>query len=420
MSDMFNITSNIKLWSDDQSLEDHLILWFSQIGGVISLLACLSNLLWGLSLSFGLITFSGFIIYLMFHIQVRNDRRKELMLTIIPVFTIFYVNVLRIVSGGNSVAILYLLVVCYFFVQLILHNLNIHIVEGVAFLNLILLFAFDFFLSFSVGQNPKELAELFDNYIGAFILIFLLLALTRILKKYYSRKLIQAQESDKLKSAFLANLSHEIRTPLNTIIGFSSLLTEEYSIQEKTEFCQKIQDNGNQLCNLMDRLIVISKLESNSIKLVDKDCDVRILYDELYEEYAPRFEQKQIDFDYRLRGLQTVRTDSRMLSLILSELLSNSLKFSRMGRTRFGAVCCHGRCVFFVKDYGIGIRDENQKRVFDSFVKITETSSGLVGGTGIGLSIVKKAVQQLGGEIKMRSTYKKGSVFYFVLPLDNK
>jgi len=416
---MFNMVSNTKHGVDDQLLEDHIILWFSQIGSVISLLACLSNLLWGLSLSFGLMTFAGFIFYLLFYIQVRNNCCKKYLFTIIPVFTIFYINVLRIISNGNNVAILYLLVVGYFFVQLILYNINNLIVEGVAFLNLILLFVFDYFLSFSVNQNPKELVELFDNYIGAFILIFLLLAITRIFKKYYTRKLIQSQESDKLKSAFLAHLSHEIRTPLNTIIGFSSLLTEEYSIQEKTEFCKKIQDNGTQLCNLMDRIIVISKLESNSIKLVVEDCDVKALCGELYEGYASRFERKKIDFDYRLRGLQTVRTDSSILTLILSELLSNSLKFSRMGRTRFGAVSCQGRCVFYVKDYGIGVRHENQNRIFDSFVKITETSSGLVAGTGIGLSIVKKAVKQLGGEIKMRSTYQKGSVFYFALPVGN-
>lgn len=404
---------------DNIPFEDYIMLRSSQIGSAISLLGCLSNMLLGLSLAITLATFSGSIIYGLSAFLIRKNRHKELLNTLIPVFTIVYLNVLWLLNNRGNGPILYLLIVCYLYVQLIPWKSNVRIVQIIAFLNLGVLFLFDFFLPSSGGQYSSPLVELTDNYIVAFFSTFLLLDVAGIFKKYYTRKLIQSQESDKLKEAFLTNLSHEIRTPLNSIIDFSSLLTEEYSTQEKAEFCQMIQDNGNQLCSLMDRLIVTSKLESNNVKLVDEDCDVKALCEELYEEYAPRFEQKRIDFDYQLKGRQTVRTDSRILSLILSELLANSLKFSRIGRTRFGAISCPGRCIFFVKYYGIGIREENQNRIFDSFVKITETSSGLVAGAGIGLSIVKKAVQQLGGEIKMRSTYKKGSVFYFVLPVDN-
>lgn len=412
------LTERLNL-SDNIPFEDYIMIRSSQIGSGISIVGFLSNLLLGLPLAITLATFLGSIIYWLSALLIKKKYHKEKLFVIIPVFTVIYLNVLWLFNYRSNGPILYLLVVCYLFVYLISWKSNVWIVVVIAFLNLIILFLFDFFLPSSGAQYTSRLVKLTDNYIVAFSTIVLLLVITGIFKRYYTLKLLQAQESDKLKSAFLTNLSHEIRTPLNAIIGFSSLLTNEYSTQEKAEFCQMIQDNGNQLCSLIDRLIVISKLESNSIKLVNEEINIKDLCGKLYEEYASRYEQKMIGFDYRLRGCQTIRTDSRMLSLILSELLSNSLKFSRMGRTRFGAVCCPDRCIFFVKDYGIGVRDENQKQIFDSFVKITETSSGLVGGIGIGLSIVKKAVQQLGGEIKMKSTYQKGSIFFFILPADN-
>lgn len=410
---------NINLEHDNLRFEDYVMLRASQIGSIISLLSCVSNILLGLSFSITLTTLFGFIGYGILYIIFRRGKYTKLVFVIIPIFTIVYLNVLWFFNNRSNGPILYMLLVCYLFVQLIPPNSNALIIICIAFLNLSILFLFDFLSPMDELQYPSFFAKLFDNYIVVFFSLLLLITITGIFKKYYSRKLIQAQESDKLKSSFLSNLSHEIRTPLNSIIGFSSLLTEEYSIEDKAGFCQIIKDNGTQLCSLMDRLILVSKLESKNVKLVDEECDLKVLCIDLYEEYAPLFEQKSIDFDYSIRGRQTIRTDRRMLSIVLSELISNSLKFSNIGRVYLGVVNCSGRCTFFIKDYGIGIRDENQKKIFDHFIKITETSSRLIEGTGIGLSIVKELVKQLGGEVKMRSVYKKGSVFYFSLPVNN-
>jgi signal transduction histidine kinase len=105
-----------------------------------------------------------------------------------------------------------------------------------------------------------------------------------------------------------------------------------------------------------------------------------------------------------------------LLRTIFTELITNALKYSKKGKTRFGMINCKGKCIFYVKDSGIGIRAENLTDIFDSFIKITEYSSTLTRGTGIGLSMVKKMVKKLGAEIKVKSVFKKGTVFYFEIP----
>lgn len=402
---------------NDLSFEDYVILKTSQIGCLITFVGSLSNILLGLPLSLTLVTIGGFFIYLLIYVLVYLSLYRKFLFRIIPIFNLVYLNVLWMFNFRSNGPILYLLVVSYLFLQLLPRNANLKIVILVAFLNFAVLFSIDLLFPLSVNLYNTQLDKLVDHYMVAIFSVFLLVSFTSIFKKYYIRELAHALESDKLKSAFLANLSHEIRTPLNSIIGFSSLLAEEdYSDAEKREFQNLISSNGTQLCYLMDRLIIISKIESNNLKLVNERCDLNSLIEDLHTEFLPEFEKKQINLACLVRGRQTINTDSHMLKIVLAELLSNSLKFSKVGRTRFGAVICAEKCVFFVKDYGIGIRAENKNKIFDRFVKISENPSELVGGTGLGLSIVKSVVQLMGSEIKFSSTYEKGSVFYFTLP----
>ncbi len=400
---------------EKQTFEDHIMLYASLIGCSISFVSTISNLLLGLSWYVILSTIAGIIFYLIFYIAFRKGKLKNNFYILISVFTIIYLNEMWFVNNQSNGPILYLTVVSYLFVLLIPRKSHIKVIATLAFFNLLGLFFIDLYVPNSMNEYPDRLSKLIDTYIVSFFSLFLLLAIVSIFKKYYLKELVRAQESDKLKSAFLANLSHEIRTPLNAIIGFSSIIAEESGDPEKIEFARMVTENGNQLSSLVDKLMVLSKIESGNINLKPTEFDLKIVFEKLLNEFTPLSIQKQLGFEYLIRGSHTFNTDIKMLTLVLTEIISNAMKFSEKGNIRFGAICKAGKCIFFVKDFGIGIRDENIEKIFDRFIKIDEYSSVMIRGVGIGLCLSKKIIEQLGGQIKVKSTYEKGSVFYFTL-----
>jgi signal transduction histidine kinase len=402
--------------TEKQILEDHLMMYATLIGFLTSFLGTISNILLGMSLFLILSAFPGLVFYPILYVQFLRGRQKKSYYSLISVFTILYLNLLWYANNQGNGPVLYLMVVCYLFVLLIPQKMNLKLIVGTAFINLLSLFLYDIYFPSIIGGYKNLESRLFDIYFMAFLSVFLLLVIVSVFKKYYLKELVRAQESDKLKSAFLDNLSHEIRTPLNAIIGFSSIIAEESEDPEKMEFARMIQENGNQLSSLVDKLMILSKIESGNIELTPKEININTVFEKLLKEFTPQSAQKQLGFEYLIRGSHTFNTDVKMLTLVLTEMISNAMKFSKKGNIRFGAICKAGQCIFFVKDFGIGIRDENLEKIFDRFVKIDEYTSVMVRGVGIGLCLSKKVIEQLGGQIKVKSTYKKGSVFYFTIP----
>ncbi|MGV8096197.1 MAG: PAS domain S-box protein [Mangrovibacterium sp.] len=235
----------------------------------------------------------------------------------------------------------------------------------------------------------------------------------------------KAEESDRLKSAFLANMSHEIRTPLNTILGFSSILTsdEEISPEEKEEYTSIINRSSDNLLQIINDILDISKLETGQLKIFKKLFDVRIVLDELNRVFTKRLTELDKN-DIKLK----VKTVSEPLFLnqdrvrfyqIFMNLLSNSAKFTEKGEIQFGVSEITGNIVsFFVSDTGIGIPKELQAAIFERFRQVDETSTKVHGGTGLGLSIVKNLVELMGGDITIESASNKGTLFRFTLPIE--
>ncbi len=403
--------------SVNQEFENHLILRASIIGSGISFVGALSNWLLGLSDTLTWATFFGFFGYLLLYFLVRWGLQRGRLFIWTTVFTILYLNILWFLNNRGEGPILYLLMVCYLFVPLWPGKINFKVIALAALLNLVVLFFLDLHLPENTGLYPSRFSKLLDNYLVAFFSIFLLLVIVSILKKYYKRELEHAQESDKLKAAFLANLSHEIRTPLNAIIGFSSFITSNPNSPENAEFIEMVEKSGDQLCKLVDQLITIAKIESECIELKPEACNLEELFAELFNEYSQMAREKNLAFDYKLVGTKTIYTDVNLLKAVLDELLSNAFKFSERGKIRFSAVNKSEKCIFVVKDSGIGIRKENLQKIFGRFIKIDEYTSNLVRGTGIGLTLAQSIVQKLGGNITVKSTFKKGTIFFFSLPV---
>ncbi len=238
----------------------------------------------------------------------------------------------------------------------------------------------------------------------------------------------QAEESDRLKSAFLANISHEVRTPMNVILGFSELLEKECKLtSELASYTKTIKDGTRQLLNIINDIVDISKLDSGSLKLKETEFDLNELLDDMYKVFTADnevFDSKGIHV-FVSKGLQNdeaiIITDKLRLRQVLTNLVNNGLKFTKQGYVEFGYLLRNDQMLeFYVKDTGIGITQEKQKEIFNRFIQLENSNTRNYGGTGIGLSISKELIELLGGNIWVNSQSGKGSTFRFTLPFKQR
>jgi PAS domain S-box-containing protein len=230
----------------------------------------------------------------------------------------------------------------------------------------------------------------------------------------------KAEESDRLKSAFLANMGHEIRTPMNGILGFSELLKNPaLTGREQQEYVSIIEKSGARMLNIINDLIDISKIESGQMSVNLSDCNINEQSDYLYSFFKPEAESKSLRFTYKC-GLTShdaiIKTDKEKVNAILINLIKNAIKFTDKGSIEFGYTRKNGDLEFFIKDTGVGISQDQRKFIFDRFRQGTESLNRNYEGAGLGLSISKSFVGMLGGRIWIDSIPKKGSTFYFTIP----
>jgi PAS domain S-box-containing protein len=233
----------------------------------------------------------------------------------------------------------------------------------------------------------------------------------------------KAEEADKLKSAFLANMSHEIRTPMNAIIGFSDLLmSEEYNEEEKKEFGNLIKNSGSSLLKLIDDIIDISIMEAGHLKLNMASVDVNYHLNEIAMFFIgdrERLGKSSVDIKLNLppdSDKIRMETDPVRFRQVINNLVGNALKFTEQGSIELGYTIGSDPVLhFYVKDSGIGIRAEKIGLIFERFNKLDDERR-IYAGTGLGLTISKKIVEELGGFIYVESEYGKGSKFSFTLP----
>lgn len=234
---------------------------------------------------------------------------------------------------------------------------------------------------------------------------------------------IKAEESDRLKSSFLANLSHEIRTPMNAINGFTDLiLNTDINETEKLEYLTVIEKSGKNLVSIIDDLIEMSKIDSNQVIPNYALVNLESCVNELYETIKVTIQNKDLEFILIKSSMPAefnIETDDIKLKQVLINLLTNAIKFTDKGMVTFGYEIDEKNQLihFTVRDTGLGIDEEEHKNIFDRFKRVDSDISIKAGGLGLGLAISKAYVELLGGTITLESKVGEGSTFYFSIPL---
>ena len=230
----------------------------------------------------------------------------------------------------------------------------------------------------------------------------------------------KAEQSDRLKTAFLHNISHEIRTPMNAIVGFTTLLdAPDITDESRRQYIDIIYQSSNQLLSIITDIVDISNIETGQVKVSRTSINLNTMIRHLHDQYRVRAQQQGLllNFTTHLDDKEAmVLTDETKIIQIFSNLLNNALRFTRQGQIELGYVVRGETVEFFVSDTGIGIAPEHQQKVFERFFQVEGPSSKQYSGTGLGLSISKAYAELLGGTIWLRSTPGEGSLFCFSIP----
>ncbi len=266
--------------------------------------------------------------------------------------------------------------------------------------------------------------------IVSIILVTLILLTTYLKIKSIKRKNIilkraldKANEADKLKNAFLANLSHEIRTPMNAIIGFSEILKVELDEDKLLgSYAEVVDSNAKSLLTLIDDMIDLSMIESNQFSLQKEYFPLNEFLNHIYQFYVlnNKIENRKILLNNTLESENlSLYSDQTRLKQIISNFMNNAFKFTNEGFIELGVKQNFDNVIFYVKDTGRGIPQDKLDYIFKRFTKVISSEFKLLEGLGIGLSICRSISQQLGGDIKAESTEGKGSTFTLRIPQKN-
>jgi signal transduction histidine kinase/CheY-like chemotaxis protein len=274
----------------------------------------------------------------------------------------------------------------------------------------------EFALSSELSKQQQQIAEQLEKY-------------ERLNKEYraQNKELLRAkekaEESDRLKSTFLANLSHEIRTPMNAIMGFADLLeSEKLSGKTREKYIRIIRNSGGYLLSIINDIVEISQIEAGQIELNENEIEINGLLDEVYNSFKTIIASRK-NLNLKLEKpnppfIEKVWFDEVKLKQILMNLIHNAIKFTEQGEVSFGYTTKNSSKIFFyVKDTGVGIAPEKHQVIFERFRQVDSQNAKIHSGSGLGLSISKAYTEIMGGSISVKSEEGKGAEFIIAFPL---
>lgn len=270
-------------------------------------------------------------------------------------------------------------------------------------------------LSNQIIENQKKLKVQLEKY-------ELLNSEYRIQNIELKKAKEKAEESDRLKSAFLANLSHEIRTPMNAIMGFADLLeSEDRNDATRGKYVRIIKNSGSYLLAIINDIVEISQIEAGQVEINEVEIEINEFLDEIYNSFKMVIVSRKnlkISLEKPMPPLvEKIKLDEVKLRQILVNLINNAIKFTEKGEITFGYHIKNASEIsFFVEDTGIGIAPENHYVIFERFRQLESNSTRVHSGSGLGLSITKAYTEMMGGSISVESEKGKGARFTLTFP----
>ncbi len=230
----------------------------------------------------------------------------------------------------------------------------------------------------------------------------------------------QAEESNRLKTAFLNNLSHEVRTPMNAIMGFSLLLNEGCVEKAKAKhLTTAILESSDQLMTIIDSIVNISTIEAGLLEIIEKEVRITDLAKKALAHFQPRAAAREIKLRLNCMVSDTeacIITDDTKIRQVINILIDNAIKFTTRGNVELGCIIENDSIKFYVADSGTGIEPELHDIIFERFMQGNLDTSGLNSGLGLGLPIAKSYLAALGGKIWLESEPGHGATFFFSIP----
>ena len=277
--------------------------------------------------------------------------------------------------------------------------------------------------AFASKKEARTLKFLLVGLTAAYVFVYIM-GRRRLVRKIWARNrqvrlaLEKAEESDRMKTAFMHSMSHEIRTPLNAVSGFSQVLCNpnfELSDDEKYDMQQRISSNVDQITNLISEMLELSKSESEEA-MSESDYQ-NVLFNDLGRDVLNDFHGKcnpgvELRFDSEMDDDVMIRTNAYRLKVALRHLLDNAVKFTEQGSVSLLQLKQGNNMLFVVTDTGVGIKEEDRDRIFETFSKADDFKQGL----GLGLSVSQRLVRSMGGNVKLDPAYTAGCRFVISLP----
>ncbi len=276
------------------------------------------------------------------------------------------------------------------------------------FLSFAITIIFVFFAVFHINKSGRQLVDVWQE--------------AERQKLELSEAKQKADSAVLAKSRFLSNMSHEMRTPLNGIIGTVNLMLQEPSMPEQQQNLEVLKYSSEHMLSVVNDVLDFSKIEAGKMELATDEFNLKTVLDKIYTVFKNQFDGKKVRFDFNIDNSldKYFKSDETRLRQVLTNLIGNAFKF-----TDTGSVQCSAKLVssdseaaeiyFSVKDTGIGMNQEHQQLIFDAFNQAETSTTRRFGGTGLGLTISKKIVVKLGGDLQLKSEQGKGSHFFFTI-----
>ncbi len=421
--DLFRIGEGGHLVDEREAtlFEKSFLIPLSLVSIFFSAVSLIINFFWNFPLGSRILGCGTLVFYFLIYFLAKKVSNINFTRWLFLIVTLIFANIAWYYDYRSAGPMLYLLFLFYGYLIFMLDNKKLLRITVVVVVDIAMLYFLESRNLIPPSHYPSPEMQRVDAYTAVLLYTLIAGVLMWIAKKNYFTEYHKALESDKLKTRFLSNMSHEIRTPLNAVIGFSNLmLTEEVSQEDRTLYKSYINENNRYLLSLINDILDISMIESNTIKLEEEPCNLNLIILEMQKNYKAeliRSGNRNLEIVARTpRDPVVIEIDRNYLERTLRLLMDNAVKFTARGSVEIGFSVESKAIRFFVKDTGIGIRKEDMGHLFERFNKLEYNKEKVLTGTGIGLYLVKLIVRMFGGTVAVESTYGEGSEFSFSIP----